>query len=228
MLAVDVVEKTYGLGAILDLLENDWDKLGSRYERRDDGIYLREWNKEDRAGLSPKEAEALRTHPSGDPYAPALPASFTAAQFVAFARSHHLLEGDLICCYANAQKAQDAGDEPDKYSPGADIVPNEKALSELRAINRQSEELVRALLAAPGTSGVLDRHGRPESREERLAWVLALYDEEVQRRGEYGALARVVLRDGRARQTVAADLQAARKARAEARAMDLMTKALEK
>jgi hypothetical protein len=52
----------------------------------------------------------------------------------------------------------------------------------------------------------------PETTDERCERLLQWYDQECAR-GARGALARIANRDGRARQTVAADLERARKNR---------------
>lgn len=74
-------ERTYGEDVLFALLAHSWKRLGDRYERRDDGVWLRSIPDRDLELLSAAERAALLEHPTHQPLRePALPFPFSLRQ----------------------------------------------------------------------------------------------------------------------------------------------------
>lgn len=239
-----MLDKIYTKDEIVALLGGDMTNLRGDLDARDTGIWWEAVDDAHLQDLTDTERAALRPHPNYRPTTEPLLQfpEFTVRQFVAFEDSVHIFRN--VYLVGEVTYGRDLVDKLRWPEAVRWTGLNEDRIASLRAVSPHAAELASALLNPPSAELSRDgaatppalrehvqSHGKPaqlaarralaaphaqaafETTDQRCARLLReLCEEEVKQ--HRGALARVVARDGRRRQTVSADIARAKEAAA--------------
>lgn len=209
------------------LIRSDWSSFESISRVDDTGIWLLEESAPELRGLSDIERDLFLEHPVQNANNPVLPFNFTMDEFLKFAMLPAFELRDFYTFADNTVDVESIKKLERKHAPAAELaralmlgeLPGLASTEETQGATASAQAV--PVSAAGASTGVEPAKAQdapkvtPETTDQRCTRLLCWFEEE-EKKVKRGALARVTKRDGRARQTVKADIERAQKQRKEA------------